>query len=595
MTTPAPTIGIADVFISHAQSTTALTRRIADGLRALDHTVWWDEEIPVHRPFQAVIEERLRAAKAVVVLWSRDALTSDYVRAEAEAGRVAGTLVQITADGSVPPLPFNMIQYADLNGWRGDVDAPNWRKVVASIGVLTGARTDAPANVTAPKRARAVRTAVAFVTVTLAALATWYAATPSKTSPDRALVHGEPAAAGVAPATDRPAIAVLPFENQSEDPQHAIFADGLAEDLITRLSAWRSFPVIARASSFHYRGDVDVKRVADELHVRYVVQGSVRRAGERIRVTAQLVDAQSGATLWNQTYDRPVAGMFDLQDEISAAIAAPLVGDLSRAEANRARQRGTRNLEAWNLYELAEEHQTRTTLPDYDAALPLYEQAIAIEPQFASAHAKVSMAYAMRWSLQMGRDERDIALALQSARRAVELDPLDAQAHEALGFALVLSGDPRNGLISLNRAVELNPSLAKAWSSLGYARLASGDATGCIESTAHMLSLDPHGPYADLALENLSEAHWMLGQFETGLGYAHTLVAHKPDYIWGYFDVALNAVELGLIDEPRAAIDAARRLEPRFSQSFVIQAAGFAADPAMKARLAESLRKAGLE
>ncbi len=604
MTTPARTVDIADVFISHAQSTTALTRRIAAALRALDHTVWWDEELPVHRPFSAVIDERLGAAKAIVVLWSNDAIASDWVRAEAEAGRVAGRLVQVSADGTVPPRPFNMIQYADLNGWRGDVDAPNWRKVVASIGELTG--ETAPTHGSAgPARKigarRSLRSALALVIAAFRAMASWFAVTHSKPASASAVTvssaHNETADVNVAPAgvTERPAIAVLPFENHSEDPQHAIFADGLAEDLIMRLSAWRSFRVIAPASSFRYRDNVDVRRIAKDLNVRYVVQGSVRRAGDRIRVTTQLVDAQSSATLWSQTYDRPVAGMFDLQDEISSAIAAPLVGDLSRAEANRARQRGTRNLEAWSLYELGVEHHARGTLPDYGAALALFQQAIAIEPQFASAHAKASRIYAMRWSQQMGRDDGDLALALQFARRAVELDNLDAQAHQALGFGLVLSGDPRSGLVSLNRAVELNPSLPTAWNSLGFARLASGDAEGCIEATTHMLDLDPHGPDVHLGLENLSEAHWMLGQFDTGLDYARTVVAHKPDYIWGHFDVILNAVELARIDEARSAIVAAHRIEPRFSQAVVVQASGFAANPAMKARVIESLRKAGLE
>src|SRR5262249_36962363 len=139
----------------------------------------------------------------------------------------------------------------------------------------------------------------------------------------------------------RPAIAVLPFDNLSPDPAQAFFADGLAEDLITRLSAWRSFPVIARNSSFRYRGgNLDLKKVGLELGTRYLVEGSVRRVGDRIRVTAQLIDASSGEHVWADTYDREVKDVFALQDEISSTIAASIVGDLSRLEAQRARQRG---------------------------------------------------------------------------------------------------------------------------------------------------------------------------------------------------------------------------------------------------------------
>jgi adenylate cyclase len=270
----------------------------------------------------------------------------------------------------------------------------------------------------------------------------------------------------------RPAIAVLPFENRSDDPKQAIFADGLAEDLITRLSTWRAFPVIARGSSFHYRGDVDLKQVAKELAVQYVVQGSVRRVAERIRVTAQLIDAQSGENVWNQTYDRKVADVFELQDEISATIAASLVGDLTRAEAGRAQQRGTRNLEAWSLYELGLQHIFRLTPKDNAEARALLDQAVALEPKFATAQALLSVTYSWEVQLGSGGSPQDkLALALETARRAVELDPRDPMAHTALAFALNMSGDARNGLASAQRAVDLNPSSPEGWATLAWAKL----------------------------------------------------------------------------------------------------------------------------
>jgi len=222
----------------------------------------------------------------------------------------------------------------------------------------------------------------------------------------------------------RPAIAVLPFENRSDDPKQAIFADGLAEDLITRLSSWRAFPVIGGGSSFHYRGDVDVRRVAKELAVQYVVQGSVRRADERIRVTARLINAQSGENVWNQTYDRQVHDVFELQDEISATIAASLVGDLTHAELGRAQQRGTRNLEAWSLYELGLQHFYRLTPKDVAEARAFFEQAGAVEPSFATAQGYLSMTYS--WDVQLGSEgapQEKLAIAVRTARHAVELDP----------------------------------------------------------------------------------------------------------------------------------------------------------------------------
>ena len=508
----AVTIRMFDVFISHAQSTIPLVRQIADALRGLGHTVWWDEDLPVHRPFPQMIEARIRDAKAVVVIWSKDAIEGTYVRAEAEVARPAGTLVQISVNGTVPPMPFNTIQFADMTGWTGDANAPGWRKVVASVSELVGSDRAAPVTpVAAAKKQMSLtgfvprkRTFAALILggVALAIVATWYGLTTSphpaqSTGSEEATSNGAPTNDAPDAFANRPAIAVLPFENRSDDPKHAIFADGLAEDLITRLSAWRAFPVIGRGSSFHYRGDVDIKRVAKELNVRYVVQGSVQRAADRIRVSAQLIDAQSGSNVWSQTYDRNVADLFDLQDEISASIAAPLVGDLTRAEAKRAQSRGTQNVDAWNLYQLGEERVLRLSREDAVAARPFFERAVALEPQFASAHAGLSQAYTWQavFGLASARSNM-LARARESARRAVQLDPHDAQAHSALAFALLVSHDTPNGLAAAQRAVELNPSFPEAWNVLGYAKLMADDPNGCIVAIEQSLRLDPQALFS---------------------------------------------------------------------------------------------------
>jgi len=393
----------------------------------------------------------------------------------------------------------------------------------------------------------------------------------------------------------RPAIAVLPFENRSDDPKQAIFADGLAEDLITRLSSWRAFPVIGGGSSFHYRGDVDVRRVAKELAVQYVVQGSVRRADERIRVTARLINAQSGENVWNQTYDRQVHDVFELQDEISATIAASLVGDLTHAELGRAQQRGTRNLEAWSLYELGLQHFYRLTPKDVAEARAFFEQAGAVEPSFATAQGYLSMTYS--WDVQLGSEgapQEKLAIAVRTARHAVELDPRDPTAHIALAFALNMSGDARNGLTSAQRAVDLNPSSPDGWATLAWAKLMAGDPKGSIAANEQSIRLDPQGPIVPMDHEQLSESYWELGQFDRGLEEARTLVAALPDFPWGYMDVALNSVGLGRLDEARAAIADARRIVPNLSQALVQQIMGVSR-PEVDARRNAALTQAGLE
>jgi TolB-like protein/class 3 adenylate cyclase len=394
----------------------------------------------------------------------------------------------------------------------------------------------------------------------------------------------------------RPAIAVLPFDNLSPDPEQAFFADGLAEDLITRLSTWRAFPVIARNSSFQYRGgNVDLKRVSAALGARYVVEGSVRRAGDRIRVTAQLIDAPSGEHVWAETYDRKVADVFALQDEISATIAASLVGDLTRAEGERARQRGTQNLEAWSLYQLGLQRADGFTRDDFAAARRLFARAVELDPRFATALAQ--LAIADLWEVVFGSSdapEQTVPAALGTARRAVELDPRDPAAHAALGFAHLTAGEPRNGLDSTRRAVDLNPSMPEAWVWFGWAQLLAGDPEGCIASSERAQRLSPHGPAVAFAHDNLAGAYWETGRYEAGLEAGRRLVAARPAYFWGYVYVAENAVGLGRLDEARAAIVEARRVQPDVSLELLQRGIGVSR-PEIDARRNAALRQAGLE
>src|SRR5580698_3590136 len=223
---------MSEIFISYARSTAATAKQIAEALRGLGYGVWRDDELPAHRSYSDVIEERLRAAKAVVVLWSAEAVKSQWVRAEAEVAREAGTLVQLSLDRAIPPLPFNQIQCADLAGWSGDLAAHDWKKVAASVAdLMAGGPT--PDAVTAP-----------------------------------------------APARRKLAVCVLPFANMSGDVEQEYFSDGISEDIITDLSKVSALAVISRNSAFQYKGKhIDLPKVARELKVSHVLEGSVRKAG----------------------------------------------------------------------------------------------------------------------------------------------------------------------------------------------------------------------------------------------------------------------------------------------------------------------------
>src|SRR5258708_400165 len=294
---------MSDIFTSDAGSTETPAKQIAEALRGLGYGVWRDDELPAHRAYAEVIEERLRSAKAVVVMWSAEAAKSQWVRAEANVARAAGTLVQLRLDNTVPPLPFNEIECADLVGWTGDLDAHDWKKVVASVAELIGETAAQP--------------------------------TPG-------------------PAVRKHSICVLPFANMSGDPEQEYFSDGISEDIITDLSKVSALSVIARNTAFGFKGkSPNVKEVAHQLGVSHILEGSVRKAGGRVRITAQLIDGAAGDHLWAERYDRDLTDIFALQDEISEAIVKALKLKLLPEEKQAIEQRGTDNADAYNLYLMA--------------------------------------------------------------------------------------------------------------------------------------------------------------------------------------------------------------------------------------------------
>ncbi len=393
----------------------------------------------------------------------------------------------------------------------------------------------------------------------------------------------------------RPAIAVLPFDNLSTDPDQAFFADGLAEDLITRLASWRAFPVIARNSSFQHRGgNLDLKRVGAQLGARYLVEGSVRRIGDRIRVTAQLIDAASAEHVWAQSYDRDLTDVFALQDEIGATIAASLVGDLTRAEGERARQRGTENLEAWSLYQLGLQHADRFTANDSVEAARLFERAVELDPHFATAFARLAME---NWMTVSGDGNvataEQVSAAMATARHAVELDPRDPVAYTALAGVYLTAGDPQNALDAARKAVELNPSMPDAWTWFGWAQLLAGDPQACITATERAQQLNPQGPMVWI-YDSLALANWETGRYDTALEAGRRLVAVQPTYFTGYLYVAMSAVSLGRIDEARAAIAEGRRVRPDLSIN-LMQNYLAVSRPEIDALRNAALQKAGLE
>ncbi len=252
---------MTDVFVSYGRSSEPEAIKIASALRSKGYQVWRDDEIPANRAYSEVIDEQLATARAVIVVWSAEAAKSHWVRAEADRAREAGTLIQVTVDGTLPPLPFNQIQCGDLAGWSGDVGSDAWKKLESAVAALVGER--------------------------------------------------DPAAAEKGQKERRFSICVLPFINMSGDPEQEYFSDGITEDIITDLSQISALSVVARNTSFAFKGSAQhVTKIARELNVTHVLEGSVRKAGSRVRINAQLIDGVVGDHIWAQRYDRDLTDIF---------------------------------------------------------------------------------------------------------------------------------------------------------------------------------------------------------------------------------------------------------------------------------------------
>jgi adenylate cyclase len=398
---------MSDIFISYARSTQTQANQVAEALRALGYGVWRDDELPAHRAYGEVIEERLKAARAVVVIWSAEAAKSQWVQAEADVAREGGKLVQLSLDGARLPLPFDRIQCADLAGWNGQADAPGWRKVVASIAELAGPGGQAAA---AP------------------------AAEPRKLS-----------------------VCVLPFANMSGDADQEYFSDGISEDIITDLSKVSALSVIARNSAFTFKGkNVDVPQVARQLGVAYVLEGSVRKAGGRVRITAQLIDGARNDHVWAERYDRDLTDIFALQDEISEAIVKALRLKLLPEEKKAIERRGTDSVEAYNLYLMARQYHVTGNSGDSrrdEAIVRLCARATQIDPGYARAWALMAMSQSQLKSLFSGEGDGGMA----AAERALALDHELGEAYAVKAELLNREGRREEAAEALATALRLDP------------------------------------------------------------------------------------------------------------------------------------------
>ena len=356
-------------------------------------------------------------------------------------------------------------------------------------------------------------------------------------------------------ATDKPSIAVLPFVNMSGDPEQEYFADGLTEDIITALSHFSGLTVIARTSSFLYKGQkVDTKRVAKELSVGYVMEGSLRRAGDRVRVTAQLIDGMTGHHVWAERYDRPTGDIFDIQDEITRSVAASTEIQIQMSERLAIESRAPREPKASELVIRAWGRIYDYTPEAFADAAELAEQAIRLEPTNRRAHIIRARVHMNRmWFGVVPHTDANIALALQLAETGLRLAPRDEWAHYCMGFAHELMGRTKDALAEYHRTIELNPNFSNGYAACSRMLAILGESSEAIDACQMALRLNPRDPTNWERHNTLAIAHFVAGNDEMCLQEARMTVQACPMLPEGLIMLAAAASAQGAMDEARHA------------------------------------------
>jgi len=402
---------LSRIFLSYGRDDVDAAKQLASCISDGGHDVWWDRHLHAGSRFAAEIDKALKEAEAVVVLWSPTSIDSAWVQDEAAEGRDAGRLVPVALAGAKPPLGFRQFQTIDLGRWDGAGFPDAIDDLLEAIGRTCGLAEKSAASESVKK-----------------------AAEPQK----------------------RDSVCVLPFINMSGEPEQEYFSDGITEDIITDLSKVSALSIVARNTAFAFKGQtVDVKEVARTLGVTYVLEGSVRKAGNRVRITAQLIDGAAGDHVWADRYDRDLDDIFAIQDEISKAIVDALKIKLLPEEKKAIEQRGTNNVDAYNLYLMARQQWVSGNFGDPkrdEAIVRVCKQVTALDPNYAQGWALMALAQA-ELRFVHGKDEN----ALPAADRAIELNPSLPEAHCIKARYLEEEGRADEAEKQIRTALKLDP------------------------------------------------------------------------------------------------------------------------------------------
>lgn len=441
---------MSKVFLSYAREDAAAAKQLAEGIGRAGHDVWWDRHIQGGSRFSAEIDRELKSAEAVVVLWSPTSVESAWVQDEAAEGRDSGRLVPVSLGGSRPPLGFRQFHTVEFANWSGDGAPVELDDLLEAITKTAGNSSSAKAS----------------------------------------------SQADVKETARGPSICVLPFVNMSGDPEQEYFSDGITEDIITDLSKVSALFVIARNTAFTFKGRVmDVKEVAGALDVSHVLEGSVRKAGDRVRITAQLIDSKTGGHVWADRYDRELTDIFAIQDEISKAIVAALRVKLLPGEKKAIETRGTSSVEAYNLYLMARQQWTDGGIGDIrcqETIVRICKQAISFDADYAQAWALMALAQSqMRFWHGMDADPQ------LAAERALAINPNLAEAHCVKAHLLEEEGRPAEANAEIETAVRLDPEsweVNREAARLIFRQGRIADSIPYFEKAAALMESDWHNP-----------------------------------------------------------------------------------------------------
>ena len=397
------------------------------------------------------------------------------------------------------------------------------------------------------------------------------------------------------PLPDRPAIAVLAFDNMSKDPEQDYFSDGISEDIITALSKLRWFFVIARNSSFLYKGKaVPVKQVGEELGVGYVLEGSVRRSGGRVRITAQLNDVANGSHVWAERYDRDVAGVFALQDEITEAIVSAIEPQLYAAENIRIRSKPPCNLDAWDLVMRALSYYWRVTRQDHAIAQELLEKAIAIEPNYGQALGVLGASYTFGAHMGWVELEAIAPIAERTALAAVRADTEDAWAHFALGGFYLITRRFEDSLAEFELALRLNPNFSQAQNYYAAALGFCGRWEEGVEAARRAIRLSPRDPFLALYYGSACLAQFIGRNYEEAMRLARTAIRLRSDFAGAHRVLTAAAGMAASPEVAAAALQELRRAQPNVSRAWIASHVPIKHD-ADRDHYLEGFRRAGLD